>query len=141
VFRQYYKSRFKELLGEPLRSRDGLGDNAVRAKLAKARLTVPKALAEYYSLAGAHWINENHNPLRTIDKLEWIDDRLVFMEENQLVAYWGVHRDDTSGANPVVWQGCNGDPITWFQEPYPLAQFLMAMWKWTITGEEPEPAE
>lgn len=72
-------------------------------------------------------------------------DSLIFMEENQGVAFWGIHRNDCLEPNPIVWQGQNIDaieldledePQEWFAEEYRLRQFLMAMWKWTLTGEQ-----
>jgi hypothetical protein len=35
----------------------------------------------------------------------------------------------------------NGDPIGWFKEDFTVSRFLMARWRWTMTGEleEPEP--
>ena len=139
MFKTYYQRRFKEILLSPLQSSDGLGENTVRARLKKRGLTLPRALAEYYSLAGKHSINVDHNRLRPIDQLEWIDDTLVLMEENQCVSFWGIQRKDIKKANPKVWQGVNSEPIRWFVEVYRVSQFLMAMWKWTVTGEEETP--
>ncbi len=94
-------------------------------------------------MAGHHWINENHNRLYPIEKLEWMGDKLLFMEENQCVVFWGIDRADLEEADPIVWQGVNGEPIEWLAEKWRLSRFLMALWKWTMTGEieEPEPEE
>jgi hypothetical protein len=110
------------------------------AELGRVGLVIPAALRDYYSLAGRHWINENHNRLRPIAGLEWMDDKLIFMEENQCVALWGIRRSDLRRSDPLVWQGVNGDPIEWFAEDYRLSQFLMAMWGWIMTGEQEPPA-
>ena len=135
MFKKYYRESMKEILGSALKPSDGLGDDAVRAKLAELRLTIPRALSEYYSLAGCHWINENHHQLRRIERIEWMDDKLVFMDENQCVVFWGIQMDDLSEADPIVWQGVNGEPIEWYREDYKVSRFLMALWKWTITGK------
>jgi len=63
----------------------------------------------------------------------------MFMEENQWVVYWAIDESDVNNPNPVVWQGTNSDAIDWYEEQYKLNQFLMAMWKWTVTGEQEEP--
>jgi hypothetical protein len=62
------------------------------------------------------------------------------MEENQWVAYWGIDRAGVKESNPVVWQAPNiePDPLEWYEEPYLLNQFLMAMWRWQETGVEEE---
>jgi hypothetical protein len=140
VFKRYYRDRFREIFGSPPRPSDGLGGEAVRAELDRVGLVIPAALSDYYSVAGRHWINENHNRLRSITNLEWLDDKLVFMEENQCVAFWGIQSTDLRRSDPVVWQGVNGEPIEWFAEDYRLSQFLMAMWKWIMTGEQDPPA-
>jgi hypothetical protein len=139
VCKQYYSDRFRQIFGSPPEPSDGLGDDAVRVKLAQAGLVIPAALFDYYSLAGRHWINENHNRLRPIEELEWMGDKLVFMEENQCVAFWGLCEADLEESDPVVWQGVNGEPVEWYAEDYRLSRFLMAMWKWTKTGEQEEP--
>jgi hypothetical protein len=139
LFKQYYKDRFREIFGAPPSPSDGLGDTAVRAELGRIGFVIPKALFDYYSLAGRHWINENHNHLRTIANLEWVDDKLIFMEENQCVVFWGIDKSDLRQTDPVVWQAANDDPVEWFAENYRLSQFLMAMWKWIVTGEQEPP--
>jgi hypothetical protein len=139
VFERYYNERFREIFGTPLEPGDGLGEEAVGSALARAGVAIPAALSDYYALAGRHWINDNHNRLRPIAQLEWIDDKLVFMEENQCVAFWGIPRADLVEADPVVWQGVNGEPIEWYAEDHRLSRFLMAMWKWTMSGEEDPP--
>jgi hypothetical protein len=136
MFKEYYTRRFHEIFGAPPVPGDGLGEDAVRSRLARVGLVVPVSLFEYYALAGLHWINQNHNLLRPIEALEWMGDKLVFMDENQWVVFWGVQKEDLGKADPIVWQGVNGKPIEWYTEEYTLSRFLMAMWKWTMTGEE-----
>jgi hypothetical protein len=72
---------------------------------------IPRALFDYYSVAGGHWINEHHDHLRSIEELEWMDDKLVFLDENQRVVYWGIDRPDLKTADPIVWQGVNGESV------------------------------
>ena len=136
MFKRYYADKFREIFGSPPKPADGLGNDAVRSALDSAGLTIPVALFDYYSLAGRHWINENHNRLRPIEELEWVDDQLVFMEENQLVVFWGIRKENLIESDPIVWQVVNGDPIEWYAENHRLSRFLMAMWNWTVTGDE-----
>ena len=139
MFQQYYSDRFRDLFDSSPKPCVGLGGDAVRAKLAQAGLVIPAALFDYYSLAGRHWINENHNRLRPIEELEWMGDKLVFMEENQSVAFWGIQEADLGAVDPVVWEAVNGESIEWYAEGYRLSRFLMAMWNWTMTGEQELP--
>jgi hypothetical protein len=134
VFKEYYCRRFAEM-GESLTDADGLNDGEVAAVLAERKLVIPSALADYYAVAGRHLINRQHNRLYQIGELEWRGDRLVFMEENQCVAFWGIARADVATPDPVVWQAPNADPLVWFPEEYRVSQFLLAMWRWQLTGE------
>jgi hypothetical protein len=140
VYKTYYRDRFREILGAAPKPGDGLGKAAVRASLARANLAIPASLFDYYIVAGRHPINQDHDRLRPIKGLEWMGDKLVFLEENQCVVYWAIDRSDLEESDPIVWQGINGDPIEWFAEGYRLSRFLMARWRWIITGvlEEPE---
>jgi hypothetical protein len=139
MFKSYFANCFREIFGSPPTADEGSGDEAIRERLNRAGVVIPAALFDYYSLAGRHWINENHNRLRPIESLEWIDGKLVFMEENQVVSLWGIPKEHLEEADPIVWQGVNGKPIEWYPEDYRLSRFLMAMWKWTMTGEQEPP--
>jgi hypothetical protein len=139
MFKLYYRRRFREILGAPLKESEGLGDEAVARALERRRLTVPRALADYYAVAGRHPINREHNRLLPIARLQWHDDWLVFMEENQNVVVWGMARADVGSSNPMVWQCSNAEPPQWFAEDYRLSQFLMATWRWTRRGVEEKP--
>jgi hypothetical protein len=142
MFIEYYREEFARLFGGRPELSDGLGDEVVQAKLTALGLTIPTSLFDYYSVAGLHWINDNHDRLRPIAELEWMDDKLVFLEENQAVCYWGIRRDDLDVADPAIWRGDKGKPIEWTREGPPLSQFLMALWKWNMTGEwSPPPGE
>jgi hypothetical protein len=139
VFEAYYRCRMAEIVGEPLQTVDGLGEPQVVAVLAGRALVVPRALLEYYAVAGNHWINTNHQRLISIEELEWEDTRLVFMVENQAVALWAVLQEDLSEPDPVVWEGMNGDVVEWHPTKYRVSQFLMCMWRFVMTGEQEEP--
>lgn len=136
MFKEYYATRFEEICGSPLQTSDGLSDELVQIKLQQLGLKIPEALAQYYAVAGLHWLNKEHNRLRDLEELEWFDDKLVFMDENQWVLYWGILKTDLYAPNPTIWQGINGNVIQWNNEGCKCAQFIMAMWEWTITEIE-----
>ena len=138
MFKGYYRKRFAELFGKSLAEGDGLGDDAVAEALSKRRLTVPRALFDYYSVAGSHPVNRQYNSLYPVSELAWRDDHLVFMEENQEVAIWGIARAEVDTANPVVRQAAEVELLEWFPEIYRVSQFLMAMWHWQLTGVQEE---
>jgi hypothetical protein len=132
MFREFYVSYFFELFGGAPEPTDGLGEEAVEARLTKRGLRIPKALFDYYSLAGYHWINKKRNRLRPIEELEWHKDWLVFMDDDQGVVSWGIHKWDLNTPDPRVWQGVLGEETHWLQDSSTLSQFLMDMWKETV---------
>ncbi len=109
--------------------------------LAQQRLGVklPESLKEYYLLAGREQhINQVHNRLLAPDKL-WIDeDRLVFLEENQWVVYWGVPVLQKTLPDAAVFQGVNrhDQGVEWHPEHDSCFTFLnvMAVWQASFGG-------
>jgi len=83
MFKRYYCDKISESCGAPPVPDEGLGDDAVRVELARRELIIPTALFDYHSVAGRHWINENHDRLRPIEKLEWMGDKLVFLDQSK----------------------------------------------------------
>ncbi|MGL6074552.1 MAG: hypothetical protein ACRC8S_10370 [Fimbriiglobus sp.] len=134
MFEHEYRRQFEEW-GQALRKDDGLGRQAVKALLSERHLVIPAALFEYYVIAGHHPINSKHNQLYSIDQLREEAGHLIFMEENQGVAFWGIASADLQHPDPIVWQAEKAESLAWFVEPYTVSQFLMAMWHWQLTGE------
>jgi hypothetical protein len=127
MFELFYTSHFREMFGSEPEPADGLGDESVEARLTERGLRIPAALFDYYSVAGYHWINTKQNRLRPIEELDWYVDWLVFMDDDQGLVSWGIHRQDLNIPDPVVWQGILGEEIDWFQEDLSLSKFLMEM--------------
>ena len=72
-------------------------------------------------------MNKKQNRLRPIEELDWYKDWLVFMDDDQGLVSRGIHRQDLSSSDPVIWQGILGEEIDWFQEDLTLTEFLMEM--------------
>ena len=129
MFELLYESHFREIFGAEPEPADGLGDESVEARLRQRGLQIPEALFDYYSIAGYHWINKQHNRLRPIEELDWFIDWLVFMDDDQGLVSWGIHREDLGSPDPVVWQGIVGEEIDWLQEDLTISEFLIEMCK------------
>lgn len=137
TFAEWYNEQFRETLHEPLQSVDGMPDSEIDNALDGK--TIPAAMRAYYSVAGKHWINENHKHLRELSALETVGDYTIFMDEKQVVAQWAVRNSDLSQDDPTVYQGQQtGSTYEWYPEKYTYSRFIIAMWRWTLTGEEPE---
>jgi hypothetical protein len=132
MFQRFYEAHFREIFGSELVPEDGLGDEAVEARLAQRGLRIPLALIDYYSLIGYHWINRARNRLRPIEELDWYEDWLVFMDDDHGIVSWGIHKQDLSIPDPIVWQGVLGEETDWLKDTYTLSRFLVEMWKETV---------
>jgi hypothetical protein len=106
----------------------GYPPDAVEAAEARLGVRLPGPLRDYYLSVGKHPINYVHNRLWSPDALEIAQRRLVFMEENQNVVFWGV-RSRTSAVNPMVFQTTELEDGDWFAEAR-CSEFLAAMMCW-----------
>lgn len=104
----------------------------VEAAEAKLGVRLPGPLRDYYLSVGRHPINQVHNRLLKPEDLRIAQGRLVFMEENQWVVFWGVLARSTA-ADPVVFQTDDLDDGDWYAES-PCSQFLSAMLCWQAVG-------
>jgi len=86
---------------------------------------IPEALRDYYLSVAKHELNQVHNRLWLPENLAVAQGRLVFLEENQCVVYWGVRRR-TTAADPVVSQTTDLDDGEWSAEVR-CSLFLPAM--------------
>jgi hypothetical protein len=125
-----YADLFAEL-GSPLASRDGCADSRIAAAEKRLGIRAPRSLRDYYLVAGRERrFNQIHNRLLPPD--EWFVDqgRLVFMEENQVVVYWGVEATSSPADDPPVFQGIRAKTIEWHREHDTCSEFLMVMLHW-----------
>ena len=132
MFQSFYKDHFRMIFGSPPDPVDGLGDEAVETRLVGRGLTIPKALFDYYSLLGYHGIHRGQNHLRTIEELDWYEDWLVFMDEDHGIVCWGIHKQDLSAPDPVVWHGVLGEEMDWLPADSTVSRFFIEKWKETI---------
>ncbi|MEW6735974.1 MAG: hypothetical protein AB1489_32065 [Acidobacteriota bacterium] len=101
----------------------------------RLEVKLPDALREFYVIAGQlDKFNKAHNTL--YDPSEWFidDNKLVFMEENQAVVFWGIEINKETGDNPPVYQGVNANKIEWSLEHKKLSEFLITMLYWQVVN-------
>lgn len=136
-FAEWYNEQFRETLHEPLQPSDGMRESEITEALVGK--SIPAAMRDYYSVAGKHWINTNHNHLRELSQLETVGNYTIFMDENQVVAQWAIRNSDLNQEDPTIYQGQqSGSTYEWNSEKYTFSTFMIAMWRWILTGEDPE---
>jgi hypothetical protein len=126
-FKKQYRDLF-ETFGYPLT--DGMRVAAKTLVTTEKRLGVkiPNALREYYLVAGRERrFNTCHNRLLPPERLFIDHKKLVFMEENQTVVWWGVSMRNLNSLDSSVFQGVNEDPIAWYLEHKKCSTFLKVM--------------
>jgi len=123
-FAEHYRGIFKNF-GYPLTTRSGVAPPVLDAAEKRLGVRLPTALREYYLVAGAERrFNTCFQRLLPPSKL-WIDGRrLVFMEENQSVVFWGIASKASNQVDPTVFQGINDEPIAWYVENRKCSIFL-----------------
>jgi hypothetical protein len=126
-----WASAFRQLLADIVgRAGPSHGYSLAAVEQAETRLGVklPGPLRDYYLSVGRHKLNQVHNRLLPPARMYIAQRRLVFMEENQWVVYWGV-RSRSRAADPVVFQTTDPSDDSWAAES-PCSQFLSAMLCW-----------
>jgi hypothetical protein len=135
MFADRYRSAFAAL-DLPLQPEHGLEAESIAA-MPLADLRLPRALADYYEVAGNETVlNHCYNRLLSPDEVFVESGRIAFMEENQAVVYWGVRGASGNeigvGDNPPLEQGTNveGEALGWYTELTDCAEFLVTMLYW-----------
>jgi hypothetical protein len=126
-FKNYYRSLFRTF-GYPLSDRTVLSSNVLTVAEKRLGVKIPKALRDYYLVAGRE---RRFNTCldRLLPPSQWSLDkkRILFMEENQVVAWWGVSIRNPRAADPPISQVINDEPIYWLPEHRKCSVFLAVM--------------
>jgi hypothetical protein len=125
-FVERYRTVLAALTGRES-SAHGFPLRAVEAAEARLGFGIPEALRDYYLSVGRHELNRVHNRLWPPERLEVSRGRLVFLEENQCAAYWGVRRG--TATDPKVSQTMDPEDGGWVSEVR-CSLFLPAMLCW-----------
>ncbi len=138
TFRDFYRETFATF-GLRLCDEDGFADSDIKLAEQRLEIELPISLKEYYLVAGREKrINQFHDRLLPPEKLFTDSGRLVFMEENQCVVYWGTTADQVVKTDAQVFHGlnCHDSGIEWHPEHDSCFTFLtvMAVWHASFGG-------
>ncbi len=129
-FAPQYSAALRELIERELTSADGMDPTLLAACEQRLQLKLPVALREYYLLAGQLPLNQEHNRLYLADDLRIEDGKLLFMEENQYVVFWGMNVPQLQQPDPEVFQAVNASPLEWYSQEVSFSEFIIKMWRW-----------
>ena len=120
-------------LGRSFTAEDGLPAAAVDEAQPRLGVRIPASLAYYYQRAGrCVALNVLHHRLYALSELVVEGGYLLFMDENQSVASWGLRTADCHEDDPTVWQRNNTPPHAWYSEEKPFTRFLTSMFDWYL---------
>lgn len=119
------KSIAEKLLGRLLIDEDGFSKNEIENEEYKLGLKLPKILKDFYLHVGKLDIfMSSYQYFLKPEDLYIEDEKLVFLEENQVVCFWGINLEEE---NPLVFQMQNMDQAIWYSEEVSLSEFLKIM--------------
>jgi hypothetical protein len=126
-FTKYYRAIY-QTFGYPLTERTALAPGGLAAAQRRLGVRAPAALRDYYLVAGRER-RFSASLHRVLPPSQWTlnKQRLIFMEENQAVVFWGVSTRNSAAVDPPVSQGINDEPITWAPEHRKCSVFLAVM--------------
>lgn len=129
-FKKKYSAALQALIGRALTKQDGAKPASLAACEKRLKLKLPRAINVYYQIAGNLPLNTEHNILYAPKDLIKRDGKLVFMEENQAVVFWGLDLNALNQPDPEVFQASNAKQITWYSEELPWSDFIIKVWRW-----------
>jgi hypothetical protein len=115
-------------LAHPLTPEDGEPEPSIFDAEVRLGLRLPATLRDYYLLAGRFdQFNLAHHRLLQPEKWYVDNGRLVFLEENQRVVFWGVEASRSPNHDPAVYQGSKhaGQATGWSLEHGCCSEFLL----------------
>lgn len=115
----------EKLLGRSLTNADGYDVASIKEVETKLGQGIPATLKEFYITIGKLdvFMTSFHRFIKP-ENLFYEDGKLVFLEENQTVCYWGVN---TESDDSLVYQAQNIDNAIWNSEEILLSDFLEMM--------------
>ena len=107
-----YRTAFAAL-DRPLRPKDGVPEKRVAEGERRLGIRLPRALRDYYLVAGSHRFNDAHHHL--LPPREWFraSGKVVFLVENQGVWQCGVKANDRAGDDPPGFGEYEGTTDRW----------------------------
>jgi hypothetical protein len=128
--RRKYTKALETLIGRKLTVADGLKGSQVVSAERRLNLKLPLALREYYEVAGKLSINTDHNKLYSPPDLLVREGKLLFMEENQAVVFWGMDLKELGQLDPEVFQAANVDELVWYSEERKFSDWIIKVLEW-----------
>lgn len=114
----------EKLLGRSLTNKDGFDSDTIDKAEVKLGQKIPTVLKEFYLAVGKlNLFMSSFQRFLQPEDLFFEDGKLVFLEENQAVYYWGTSFENKED-NPLVFQIQNAENAKWHSEEISFSGFL-----------------
>jgi uncharacterized protein (TIGR02996 family) len=120
-----YRTAFAAL-DRPLTDKNGVPEKRIAEGERRLGIRLPRALRDYYLVAGSHKFNQAHNNLLPPEEWFLSSGKLMFLVENQGVWFGGVKVNDRDGDDPPVFGQYEGTNDRW-RWPEPCSEFLVTL--------------
>jgi hypothetical protein len=112
------------LLGRPLNAEDGLSMDEIEAVEIKLKYKLPIGLKYFYNAVGN--LELFMSSFEDFPEPYLLDNKIIFLEENQGVCYWGIDTKDIEKEDPLVYVCTDpeAEEPEWYPEEVTLAKFL-----------------
>ena len=124
----------KYLLKIGINKIEGYKIDLIKSRAKELKIELPDIFIEFYSkFAATKNVKDTFNYFLSPSKWDIIDDRLVFLEENQNVVFWGIHKLHLQKyGDPIVDIANNTDPIEWVKEDLNFSNFIQFVFFYNI---------
>ena len=127
-----YAQQYIDFIRELGFTEKGYAERTIRSSERRLKIDLPEAIRCFYITVAQMALYRKFNRILRPGEFYFKDDRLVFMEENQNVVFWGIPCDGIKNPDPVVHIANNFDPPEWFVEDCQFSVFIKVATVWQL---------
>jgi hypothetical protein len=121
-----------------LQKRDGNTESEVKAAEARLGFALPAELRAMVRLAGRRRdLHGAHDRLVPLKNMVFVNGALVFYEQAERLAAWGILEADLAQADPPVVTASNEPPFSWCADHDTVSGFFFTQLLWTHVNTDP----
>lgn len=136
MFVDKFRALVPKYLDRQWTEEDGISYEELEELLGAHKFQVPQALVEFYhAVGGCEDLMEAHDFFWDPDELEIEDGFLLFLDEMDEEANWGIRSEHLSVPDPIVWIRTNLPAPRWQSEEATFSEFVFDMFDWVFDGD------
>jgi len=136
MFVDKFRALVPKYLDRKWTDEDGISYEELEELLGTHRFQVPQVLVEFYhAVGGCEDLMEAHDFFWDPDELEIEDGFLLFLDEMDEEANWGIRAEHLAVPDPIVWVRTNRPAPRWQSEEATFSEFVFDMFDWVFDGD------